>query len=134
MLFTRENITQKEVAARVGVSVQTMTKWVAEGKWEELRISITITKEEQLKSLYRQLGEINNLIAEREEGRRYATSAEADIISKLASAIEKMESDIGLADIISTFRGFLVWMRGFDLVEAQRLSPVFDAYIKTRVK
>ncbi|OQB81390.1 MAG: hypothetical protein BWX87_00655 [Bacteroidetes bacterium ADurb.Bin123] len=134
LLFTKENITQKEVAERIGVSVQTMSKWVNLGKWEELKVSITITKEEQLKNMYKQLSEINKAIAEREEGKRYATSSEADTISKLAVAIEKMENDIGLADIISTFRSFVDWLRGFNITQAQELTPLFDSFIKSRIK
>jgi len=134
LLFTKETITQKEVAERVGVSPQTMTKWVNAGKWEELRVSVTITKEEQLKNLYRQLAEINRAIAEREDGTRYATAGEADTISKLAVAIEKMEADIGLADIITTFRTFLIWLRGFNIAQAQVLTPIFDDFIKSRLK
>lgn len=134
LLYTRENLTQKEIAERVGVSAVTMSKWVNEGKWDELKASITITKEEQLKHLYRQLSELNKGIAEREPGTRYATSAEADTISKLANAIDKMETDVGLSDIIATFRKFLEWMRTFNLVEAQRLTPLFDSFVKTRIK
>lgn len=134
LLYTRENLTQKEIAARVEVSAVTINKWVKTGLWEELKTSITITKEAQLKNLYRQLSELNKAIADREAGKRYSTTAEADTITKLANAIEKMESDIGLADIISTFRSFLDWLRKFDLKEAQRLMPVFDSFIKTRVK
>jgi DNA-binding XRE family transcriptional regulator len=134
LLFTKETITQKEVAERVGVSAQTMNKWVREGKWEELKVSVTITKEEQLKNLYRQLAEMNKAIAEREGGKRFATASEADTISKLAVAIEKMESDIGLADIISTFRSFLTWIRGFDLEQAQQLTSLCDSFIKSRIR
>ncbi|HBX44471.1 MAG TPA: DDE transposase family protein [Porphyromonadaceae bacterium] len=135
LLFLRENLTQKEIAERVGVSAVTMNKWVKSGNWENLKVSITITKEEQLKNLYRQLAEVNRTIAERPaaDGNRYATSAEADIISKLAASINKMESDIGLADIIATFQGLLSWLRTFDILEAQRIAPVLDGYVKTKI-
>lgn len=134
LLYTRENVTQKEIAERVSVSAVTMSKWVNDGNWDELKASITITKEEQLKNLYRQLSELNKGIAEREPGKRYANSVEADTISKLANAIDKMESDVGLSDIIATFRKFLEWIRTFNLVEAQRLTPLFDSFVKTRIK
>lgn len=133
LLFLRENLTQKEVSERVGVSVVTVNRWVKNGRWLELRVSITITKEEQLKNLYHQLAEINNAIAERAE-KRFATPAEADTITKLANAIEKMETDVGLADIQSSFRKFLTWLRTFDLPEAQRLVMLFDDFIKTVIK
>lgn len=134
LLFTHENLTQKEIAERVGTSVQSINKWAQDGKWDELKASITITKEEQLKNLYRQLAELNRGISEKEDGKRYASTAEADTISKLANAIEKMETDVGLADIIAAFRKFLEWMRPFNLAEAKHLTPLFDSFIKTRIK
>ncbi|HLW09769.1 MAG TPA: hypothetical protein VKX35_05170 [Fermentimonas sp.] len=133
LLFTKENLTQKEIAERVGISQVTMSKWANEGKWEDLKVSITITREEQLKNLYRQLAQMNEAIAER-EGQRYPTPAEADTINKLASAIEKMESEVGLNDVLSTFKAFLTYLRKFNIEEAQRLVPLFDDFVKTKLK
>ncbi len=133
LLYTKENYGQKEIATKVGVSEVTISKWKKKYHWEELKVSITITKEEQLKHLYRQIAEINNGIANREEGQRYATPKEADSITKLANAIDKMETDIGLADIISTFKSFLAFLRKTDLAKAQELVPFIDAFIKTKI-
>lgn len=99
LLYTKEHISQKEIAERVGVSQQTMSRWVTKFKWDELKASITITREEQLKNLYRQLSEMNKAISER-EGNKYPTAAEADTITKLASAIDKLESETGLNEIL----------------------------------
>lgn len=136
LLYTQQNITQKEAAERVGVSAVTMNKWVRVGKWDELKVSITITREEQLKSLYRQLTEMNRTIAEREsaEGNRYPTSAEADTISKLANAIDKLETETGLNEILSSFKEFLGWLRKFDIPAAQKLVPLFDDFVKTKLR
>ena len=133
LLFTKENLTQKETAGRVGVSVVTINKWVNKEKWEELKVSITITREEQLKNLYRQLGELNKVIADR-EGNKYPTPAESDTITKLANAIDKMETETGLNEILSAFKDFLNWLRKFDLDEAQRLVVIFDDFVKTKLK
>ena len=133
LLYTKENLTQKEIAERVGISVQTMSKWVAKFKWDELKVSLTITREEQLKNLYRQLSEMNKAISER-DGNKYPTSAEADTITKLASAIDKLETETGLNEILSTFKEFLNWLRKFNLEEAQRLVPLFDDFVKTKLK
>ncbi len=134
LLYTKENLEQKEIALKVGVSEVTISKWKKKYHWEELKVSITITKEEQLKNLYRQIAELNKNIASRDEGERYATSKEADSITKLANAIEKMETDIGLSDIVSTVKRFLAWLRKFDLEKAQELVPLFDSFIETQVK
>lgn len=133
LLYTKEHLTQKEIAERVGISVQTMSKWVAKFKWDDLKVSLTITREEQLKNLYRQLSAMNKTISER-EGNKFATSAEADIISKLANTIDKLESETGLNEILSTFKEFLNWLRKFNLEEAQRLVPLFDDFVKTKLK
>ena len=93
MLYLKEHLTQAEVAERVGVSKQTLCKWVKTEKWEELKASVSLTREEQLANLYRQVAEINKAIARRDEGERFATSKEADTINKLAAAIEKMEEE-----------------------------------------
>lgn len=133
-LFTRENLTQKEIAERVGVSAVTINKWVKKERWEELKVSITLTKEEQLKNLYRQIAELNNAILTREEGQRYASPSEADSIGKLAGAIEKMETDVGVSDLVESFRAFTTWLRGFDLEQAKLLVPLMDSFIKTRIR
>ena len=57
MLYLKEHLTQAEVAERVGVSKQTLCKWVKTEKWEELKASVSLTREEQLANLYRQVAE-----------------------------------------------------------------------------
>jgi transposase len=132
LLFVHETLTQKEIAARVGVSEVTVSKWVNEEHWDNLRASVTITKEEQLRALYRQLSEINKCIAERDQ--KFATPGEADTISKLAVAIGKMETDVGISDIVSVAKKLLTWLRKTDLKRAQELTPMFDAFIKDNLR
>ena len=112
MSYLKEHLTQSEVAERVGVSKQTLCKWVKTEKWEELKTSVSLTREEQLGNLYRQVAEIN----------------------KLAAAIEKMEKETGISDIISVSKGFLDWLRRTDIAKAKELSNYFDAYIKDRLQ
>ena len=69
-LYLKENLTQQEIAERVGVSRITVNNWIGKNGWEMLKTSITITREEQLKSLYRQLAELNNAIMARPAGVR----------------------------------------------------------------
>ncbi|WP_337380818.1 helix-turn-helix domain-containing protein [Phocaeicola coprophilus] len=133
LLFVKENLTQAEIAERVGVSRVTVNKWINTENWEHLKVSVTITKEEQLKSLYRQLAELNDKIAEREPGERFANVKEADTISKLANAIKKMETEVGLADITSVFSDLLKWLRTYDTEQAKQICPVLDAYVKSKL-
>ncbi|MCC8095703.1 MAG: helix-turn-helix domain-containing protein [Tannerellaceae bacterium] len=130
ILFLKEQLTQAEIAEKVGVSRQTINKWVKAEKWEERLAGISMTKEEQIKNLYRQITEINDKIKGREKGERHATTAEADTINKLSSAIKKMEEDIGIADIVSVSIRFLEWIRRSDHEKAKEFTHLFDLFIK----
>lgn len=132
-LYLRENLTQQEIADRVGCSRVTVSNWVRAGKWEEQKVGITLTRQEQVGNLYRQVAEINRSIANRPEGERFATSKEADILGKLAAAISKMEQEIGIADTISVLTAFIEWLRPLDLEKAKDITRFADAYIKDKL-
>ncbi|MGL4520807.1 MAG: helix-turn-helix domain-containing protein [Phocaeicola sp.] len=134
ILYTKENLTQAEIAERVGTSRVTIGKWIKNENWEMLKVSITITKEEQLKNLYRQLAELNDVIAQRPVGERFPSAGEADTISKLANAIKKMETEVGLGDIVSVLSELLKWIRTFDLDKTKELAPLFDSFVKSKLQ
>ena len=129
-LFLKENLTIIEIADRVGSSRQTVSRWIKDGKWETLKTSLTLTRQEQISMLYRQVAEINRAIAKRADGERYANSKEADILGKLASAINKMESDVGIKDICEVGSKFMDWLRPIDLDKAKEIALIYDAFTK----
>ncbi|KGF48535.1 MULTISPECIES: helix-turn-helix domain-containing protein [Prevotella] len=130
-LYLKENLTQQEIADRVGVSRVSVNRWIADGKWEEQKVGLTLTREEQVANLYRQVAEINRKIAEKPEGERFASNAEADILGKLSAAIRKMETDVGIADVISVQTKFIEFLRPIDLGKAKELTQLSDAFIKS---
>jgi len=132
LLFTAQNLSQVEIAEKTGVSKVTINKWVKKYKWEEEKVSLTVTREQQLQRLYLQIAAINEAISERDQ--KWPTSKEADTINKIASAIDKMERESSLADIISVSKRFLNWLRPLDLDKAKALSSLFDAFIKDNLK
>lgn len=132
-LYMRENLTQQEIAERVGVSRVTVSNWVRAGKWEEQKAGLTLTRQEQVANLCRQVAEINRAISARAEGERFPNSKEADILGKLSAAIRNMEQETGIADIISVLTGFIEWLRPFDLEKAKELTRLADAYIKDKL-
>jgi transcriptional regulator with XRE-family HTH domain len=151
LLFTKENLTQKEIAAKVGVSVQTICKWVKDEGWERLKTSIIMTKEEELRRLYEQLSELNKYIKEvgnpivdtkkTKEAQetvytyvKYATAAQSDTIAKLSAAIRNLETDISLADTITVAQKFINFLRPIDLDKAKEATALFDAFIKDSAK
>lgn len=129
-LYLRESMTQQELANRVGVSRVTISNWIRDGKWEEYKAGLTLTRKEQVNNLYRQVAEINRQIAERPEGERFANSKEADILGKLSSSIARMEQEMGIADKISVLTDFVEWLRALDVNKTKEIVSLADAYIK----
>jgi transcriptional regulator with XRE-family HTH domain len=130
ILYLKENLTQQEIAEKVGISRQSLGRWIKAEKWEERKTGITLTREEQIANLHRQVAEINKSIMEREPGKRFASPSEADTLGKLAAAIRKMESDVGIADIISVGMRFTNWIRPVDLAKAKEFTALWDNFIK----
>ena len=133
-LYLRENLTQQEIAERVGVSRVTVSNWVRAGKWEEQKAGLTLTRQEQVANLYRQVAEINRAISARAEGERFPNSKEADILGKLSAAIRNMEQETGIADIISVSKQILFWLRKRDPQKAIELSYYFDEFVKEKLR
>lgn len=134
MLYLKENLTQQEIADKVGVSRITVNKWIKAEMWEQQKTGITLTRESVIGNLYRQVAEINRNIDGRKEGERYATSKEADALVKLAAAIKKMETDTGIADIISVGMRFIEFLRPVNLELAKDVTRMFDLFVKSSIK
>ena len=132
-LYLRESLTQQEIAERVGVSRVTVSNWSRAGKWEEQKVGLTLTRREQVQSLYRQVAEINSAVQARPEGQRYPDARQADTIVKLTSAIRNMEQEVGIAERITVLTDLIEWLRPADLQKAKELTPLIDSYIKDKL-
>lgn len=129
-LYLNGNYTFEEIADKIGTTRQTVSRWVREGNWDSLRASVMITPEQIIAQINRQLLEINTAINSREEGQRFATAKEADALAKLAGAVKKLETDIGVPDCVSVAMRFLSWLRPLDIDAAKQFGGLFDAFIK----
>lgn len=133
MLFTKEAMSQKEIAAKVGASEQTISKWVNTEGWEKVKISLIKTKQQELQNLYVQLSAQNQAIKDREK-QPFANSKEMDVIIKLTGAIKNLENETSVAQAVDVMKGYFDWLRTTDLPEAQRQLPYADSFIKTLFK
>ncbi len=132
-MYIYENRTQEEIADAVGVSRQTIIRWAKADKWNEHKASLTMTRENQIKNLQQQIVEINNNILQREEGKRYASPKEADTIAKLTNSINKLETELGIHEIVSVAQRFIAWLRPIDFDLTKRITDLFDKFIKTLI-
>lgn len=129
-LYLDGNYTQEEIAVKVGVSRQTIIRWSKEDSWAELKASLSVTPTQLIAQWQQQIAEINRNIASREEGSRFATTAEADAMLKLSSSIKKIQDDLGISEVISVCMRFLAWLRPLDVDQAKAFNSLMDVFIK----
>lgn len=131
ILYVQEKRTQAEIAELIGVAQSHVSKWATEGHWTELRSGVSITKEQQIMNIYHQIAQINDSINKRPEGERVANVKEAKIIADLAVAVNKMESEVGIAEIVSCGMKFCDFMRSMDTEKAKEVNGYWDSFLRS---
>ena len=111
---------------------QTVSRWAKEDNWQDLKASMTVGKEYTLKNMYAHVQRINDAILQREEEERIPTPKEADILAKLASAIDKMESETGIHELVNAGMAFITWLRNVDADKAVEFANLWDAFLKEK--
>lgn len=132
MLYVNERITFKEIATRVKVSEKTVSKWAELDGWDKLRKSLLTTRQNQLVHFYNQLDALNELIADRD--RKIPTSSEADIMSKITAAINKLETEVGLGEYVEVSKKLLTFIQSANLNDAVLFKNYIDEFINAKVK
>lgn len=100
---------QKTIAEKVGVSKQTMNRWVAEGEWDKRRAAKSITRPEIVNNLLRAINEeVERLNGEKDPDK---VSGACDKLAKLAATIERLDKKANVVDTIEVFIGFGKWLQ-----------------------
>lgn len=132
ILYVSERITFKEIAERTGVTEKTIGKWAIADNWDKLRKSLLTTKQNQLVHWYNQLEAMNENIATRVVP--VPDSKEADIMSKITSNIQRLETETGIGEYVEVGRKLLTFIQGIDLGEAKRFKNYIDEFINEKLK
>jgi transcriptional regulator with XRE-family HTH domain len=132
ILYVREKLTQKEIAIRLEVSENTVSKWASDGDWERLRKSTMLTREEQISTMLNELDILNREIANSPKGR--ADKEQAYVRDTLIQNIQKLEIEISATEVYNVATKMIGFYRGVDLDKAKRLTDDFDGYIKVLLK
>lgn len=128
-LFLQGSFTYAEIAEKVRSTRQTVSRWAEAGKWEDLKVYMTVGKDRVLRGFYQQLNDIQTAILSREPDKRIASSTEADRQVKLASAIKKLENDCGITGLIDAGIRFCNYMRTVDVEEAKKIAKYWDIFL-----
>ncbi len=128
ILYLQGNLPKKDIADKVGVSPQTITKWAAEDKWDTLKKNLLTGKKQRLSELYDELAEFNRMIADK-EGYKVASSKEADARRKLITDIKELESKYSIAQTTQIAIDFCEFLKPVDFALAQRVAGLFQSFI-----
>lgn len=110
-----------------------VNEWVNREGWDDLRTSLSITRDANIKNLYAQISTITNNIASRDPSERVATKAEADMLAKLADIISKLETEVGISEIVNTGMQFIDWIKSHDIGAAKEVCAYWDEFLKFKM-
>ena len=106
-LYYMQGDAQKQIAERLSVSAQTLSKWVKEGQWDTLRASRTVSRHELVNKM---LASINERLDQEDWS--------PDELAKAASAIERLDKQTNIVTIIEVFSAYNRW-----LVSRMQIDP-----------
>lgn len=131
MLFLANQFTQKEIAAKVKVSDNTLSSWAKKGNWDLLRKSLLTSKNESLRNLYNVLDRVNKKLNEENS---IGDSKTADMLVKYTAAIKNLETETSIAQLIDSGQRFHQWMQVIDPKLALSFLNHYDGFIKDQLK
>lgn len=100
---------QKVIAEKVGVSAQTITKWVNVGGWAEQRAAQNITRPELVNKLLRTVDKMIEAVNDSDDPD--AANGLGDKLAKFAATIEKLDKHTSIVDVIEVFMAFSKWLQ-----------------------
>lgn len=100
---------QNVIAEKVGVSKQTINRWVAEGAWDKLRAAKNVTRPELINKVLRTINKLLEKALESEDDKDF--DGLGDKLAKLAAVIEKFDKKASVVDAIEVFLDNGKWLQ-----------------------
>lgn len=132
-LFLKSDLTQKQIAAKVGISENSITAWKLEGQWEKQKKSLLQTRSEILAKHYDLLAMLTDEAHGAIRDGDPETKPNADAISKITKVIKSLETETGVGEIISVGRAFINFVLPESNEEAKIIAKWFDLFIKQQL-
>lgn len=129
-LLYMQKVPQKEIAERVGVSQQTLSKWKEDGGWELKRVAKTVSRDNIINKVLLRLNEMLD----------NADEFNADEFSKAANQLSKLKQGCtvdDIADILTRFGDWVIEQSASDKTITtefvQQLTRLQDKYLLNRI-
>ena len=102
-----QGMPQNSIAEKVGVSANTVGKWVKDGCWGEKRAAMSITRKRLQDEL---LSAIKDKIEELRDLDISKSATVVDQLVKLSATIERLDKEASAVDFIECFMAFGRWL------------------------
>jgi DNA-binding XRE family transcriptional regulator len=126
---------QKEISQKIGISEQTISKWVEQGSWATIRAGVQITRPELVNKA---LCAVNKLLDQIYESQDIElTSKLPDQLAKFASFIHKLDNEANVVSAIDVFIAFSKWIRhraSYDKEVTPELIAAMEKYHDLYIK
>lgn len=130
-LFVQGGMTQKEIASKLEVTEQTISRWSKKDHWDELKKNVMSGKQEILRSLYTELQKLQSII---EENGGVADSKQADIRRKLITDIRQLETRYSVSQTVQIGMDFCEFLKEIDFDLAGKISRYFQSFIDEQIE
>lgn len=118
-LYYFQGDSQKTIAQRIGVSAQTVNRWVASGEWDSLRAAKTLSRKELVAKMLQKINE-----------RLDSDDWTADEIIKSASAIEKLDKKTNVVTMMEVFATFGNWLAARMQIDPELTPEIIQVITK----
>lgn len=108
-LYFMQGTPQNEIADKVGISKQTINKWVQDSGWSQQRAAQNITRTELVNKLLLTMDSLITQVQQSNDPKLLASLG--DKLSKLSSTIEKLDKKASVVNHIETFMAFGKWLQ-----------------------
>lgn len=143
----KEGIEQQSISKILGVSENTISKYVVTGNWRQKRVAHSIkrntSEEDTLTALAHQsrvirliseqlAKEVNEDMTAQELSACLIPRGDIDALTKLFAAVKGKELD--WSNLVKVLREFSVWVKEENLSLAQQMVPSIDKYLNEKRK
>jgi predicted transcriptional regulator len=128
-LYFNTELTQAQIADRIGVCQKTVSTYISENKWAALKKRADQMPAMLLEQLYSELEELNYRIASRLRGERFATKEEAEIRRKTMYSIATIKGRQSAATHTEVLLNFIASVARENADDARLILKYTDEYL-----
>lgn len=99
----------KDIAEKLSVSQNTVTRWQKEGGWSQLRSASTVSRQELVNKILLAISSALDKANDSDGGG--VSSVLVDQLCKLSATIEKLDKKNNVVTVIEVFTAFVKWLQ-----------------------